>query len=75
MPLTDTAVRAARPRQKAYKLSDERGLYLLVHPRGGRYWRLTGTGPNGPRNSSPLEVYRRTCLSPKRVSDETLPAS
>jgi integrase len=40
MPLTDTAIRGAKPREKPYKLSDERGLYLLVHPRGGRYWRL-----------------------------------
>jgi integrase len=40
MSLSDTAVRAAKPRQKPYKLTDEKGLYLLVHPRGGRYWRL-----------------------------------
>ena len=40
MSLTDTAVRAAKPRQKAYKLFDERGLYLLVDPKGGRWWRF-----------------------------------
>ena len=40
MPLTDAAVRAAKPRQKAYKLFDERGLYLLVDPKGGRWWRF-----------------------------------
>jgi integrase len=40
MALSDTSVRAAKPRLKAYKLSDAKGLYLLVHPRGGRYWRL-----------------------------------
>lgn len=40
MPLTDSAIKAAKPRPKPYKLSDERGLYLHVRPHGARYWRL-----------------------------------
>ena len=40
MALTDTAVRAAKPRDKEYKLADGGGLYLLVTPSGGRLWRL-----------------------------------
>ncbi|MDR1855413.1 MAG: integrase arm-type DNA-binding domain-containing protein [Azoarcus sp.] len=40
MPLTDIAVRTAKPKAQQYKLPDERGLYLLVHPNGGKYWRL-----------------------------------
>lgn len=40
MPLTDVAVRKAVSQEKAYKLSDEKGLYLLVQPNGSRYWRL-----------------------------------
>src|SRR5215813_14210879 len=38
--LTEAKVKAAKPRQKPYKLFDERGLYLLVDPSGGRWWRL-----------------------------------
>jgi hypothetical protein len=38
--LTASQVKAAIPRIKAYKLSDGRGLYLLVHPNGAKYWRL-----------------------------------
>ena len=38
--LSDTRIRAARAKQKPYKLFDERGLYLLVTPAGGRLWRL-----------------------------------
>jgi integrase-like protein/Arm domain-containing DNA-binding protein len=38
--LTETAIKAAKPAEKPYKLFDERGLYLLVNPRGGRLWRL-----------------------------------
>lgn len=39
MPLTDVAVRAAKPKEKPYKLADERGLFLLVNPSGSKYWR------------------------------------
>jgi integrase len=40
MPLTAIAIQAAKPREKAYKLFDSGGMFLLVHPNGGRYWRL-----------------------------------
>ncbi len=40
MPLTDTAVRNAKPADKRIRLWDERGLYLEVAPAGGKYWRL-----------------------------------
>lgn len=39
MPLTDTAIRNAKPREKAYKLADEKGLFLLVNPNGAKWWR------------------------------------
>ena len=38
--LNDTRVRSAKSREKAFKLSDERGLFLLVMPTGSRLWRL-----------------------------------
>lgn len=38
--LTDLGIQRAKPREKAYKLKDDRGLYLLVTPAGGRLWRL-----------------------------------
>lgn len=40
MPLTDTSIRNAKPRDKPYKLFDEKGLFLLVTPTGGKWWRL-----------------------------------
>jgi hypothetical protein len=40
MTLTDTACRNAKPKDKAYKLFDERGLYLLVNPNGAKGWRF-----------------------------------
>jgi hypothetical protein len=38
--LTDKAVKAAKPKDRPYKLSDEKGLFLLVTPPGGKLWRL-----------------------------------
>jgi len=40
MPLTATAVKQAKPKQKPYKLSDEKGMFLLVNPKGPKYGRL-----------------------------------
>lgn len=40
MALTDTAVRAAKPKEKAYKLHDARGLFLLINKNGSKWWRF-----------------------------------
>ncbi|HEY2451469.1 MAG TPA: Arm DNA-binding domain-containing protein [Scandinavium sp.] len=40
MPLTDTAIRNAKPLAKPYKLSDAQGLYLLIKPNGSKLWYL-----------------------------------
>jgi hypothetical protein len=37
MPLTDTAIRNAKLRDKSYKLSDGGGLHLLVGTEGSKY--------------------------------------
>ncbi len=37
--LSDAKVRAAKPREKAYKLTDSNRLFLLVTPSGGNLWR------------------------------------
>lgn len=39
MPLTDTAVKKAKPGPKPVKLSDGKGMYLLVNPTGSKLWR------------------------------------
>ncbi|HYA41325.1 MAG TPA: integrase arm-type DNA-binding domain-containing protein [Syntrophobacteraceae bacterium] len=40
MSLNDPKVKNAKPKEKQYKLSDSDGMYLLVTPEGGKYWRL-----------------------------------
>jgi integrase len=38
-PLTDTAIRAAKPADKPYKLSAENSLYVEIMPTGAKLWR------------------------------------
>lgn len=38
--LTPSAVQNAKPKDSPYKLADERGMFLLVTPAGGKLWRL-----------------------------------
>jgi integrase len=40
MPLSDTAVRNAKPSEKPVRLFDRDGLYLEVSPSGGKWWRF-----------------------------------
>ena len=40
MPLTDTAIKNAKAQDSQYKLFDGGGLFLLVAPSGGKWWRL-----------------------------------
>lgn len=40
MTLTNAAVKAARPRDRAYKMADERGLFLFVAPTGLKSLRI-----------------------------------
>ncbi len=40
MSLSDAKVRNARPRTKPFKIADGEGLFLLITPAGGKYWRL-----------------------------------
>jgi hypothetical protein len=40
MALSDTKIKTIKPIDKPFKLADERGLFLLVQPSGGKLWRL-----------------------------------
>ncbi len=41
MPLTDIAIRNAKPGEKPIKLSDGAGLHVLIQPHGSKLWRLS----------------------------------
>lgn len=40
MPLTDTAIKNAKPSDKTTRLFDGGGMYLEIAPTGGKWWRL-----------------------------------
>ncbi len=43
MALNDAKVKAAKPKEAAYKLTDSGQLYLHVTPAGGKHWRMNYT--------------------------------
>lgn len=56
-PLTDTACRMAKPTDRAYKLFDGEGLYLLVQPNGREGWRFRYVKPDGREGLTSLGNY------------------
>lgn len=64
MPLTDTAIRNAKAKKKPYKLSDEKGLYLLVN-KAGKYFRFDYRYA-GKRKTIALGVYPDVKLADAR---------
>ncbi|MDE1916427.1 MAG: tyrosine-type recombinase/integrase [Sphingomonadales bacterium] len=57
MALTDSAIRVLKPRDKEYKVADERGLYLLVTPAGGKLWKLKFRNEVGAEKKLSLGAY------------------
>ncbi len=65
MPLSDAAVRSAKPKEKPQKLADGGGLYLLITPTGSKWWRLKYRF-DGKEKSLSLGVYPDTGLKEAR---------
>lgn len=65
MALTDIAIRNAKPKDKPYKLSDGKGLYLLVNS-AGKYWRMDYRF-DGKRKTLALGVYPEVPLAGKKI--------
>jgi integrase len=62
MTLSDTAIRNAKPKEKPFKISDEKGMYLLVSPNGSKYFRLKYRFGGKERAPLALGVYPETSL-------------
>lgn len=70
MPLTDISIRNAKPKDKPYKLTDGRGLYLLVK-KTGKYFRWDYRFA-GKRKTFSLGVYPDITLKEVRERHEDL---
>ena len=70
MPLADTTIRNAQAKEKQYKLSDGKGLYLLVK-KSGKYFRFDYRYA-GKRKTLAIGVYPRVTLAQARNKPSTL---
>jgi integrase len=69
MPLTEMKIKKAKATDKQYKMTDGGGLYLLIHPNGGRYWRLKYR-IDGKEKMLSIGVYPDVSLSEARERRE-----
>jgi hypothetical protein len=65
--LTPSAVQNAKPRATPYKMADERSMFLLVTPSGGKLWRFAYRRPgSGKQNQLSLGAYPDVSLKRAR---------
>jgi integrase len=67
MPLKDTQIRNAKPREKPYKLSDGAGLYIEVKPTGSKLWRYRYR-ISGKENMYAIGAYPEVSLDAARTA-------
>ncbi|MES2353284.1 MAG: integrase arm-type DNA-binding domain-containing protein [Pseudomonadota bacterium] len=68
MPLTDTAIRNAKPADKPIRLFDGGGLYLEISPNGGKWWRFKYRF-DGKEKRFSLGVYPDVPLAGRKDKD------
>lgn len=65
MPLSDLAIRRAKPKSSTYTLADGEGMYLEISPQGGKWWRFKYRF-QGKQKRLSLGTYPRTSLKEAR---------
>lgn len=71
MKLTDTVCRTAKPKAKAYNLTDGAGLALQIRPAGGKLW-LQDYKAGGKRNTASFGPYPNVTLAEAREKSREL---
>ena len=66
MALTDSALKALKPRDKAYKATDAKGLYVLVTPAGSKLWKVKFRNKVGAEKKLSLGAYPDISLKEAR---------
>lgn len=70
MPLSDTAIRNAKPAEKTIKLSDGGGLQLWITPAGSKLWNLAYRDLNRKQRKLALGAYPAVGLADARKRRE-----
>jgi len=68
--LTDIKIKSLKPKEKNYKVGDGKGLYILVHKNGSKYWRLKYRF-NGKEKTYSIGVYPEVKLSEARFKTDS----
>jgi len=68
--VSDISIRTAKPKEKAYRIPDGGGLYMLVQKNGAKWWRLDYTF-EGKRKTLSLGVYDKVPLKKARAEAES----
>ncbi len=63
--LTDTEIKKAKPKDRNYKMTDGKGLYLIVSTNGGKWWRMDYTFAD-KRKTLSLGTYPTVTLTDAR---------
>ncbi len=71
MPLSDTAIRNAKPDTRPLRLYDSGGLYLEIAPSGGKWWRFAYRF-GGKRKLISLGVYPDVPLAGRKVKGKRI---
>ena len=67
VPLTFLVIKNAKPKEKAYKMSDGGGLYLEITPKGSKLWRMKFKQPaSGKENRLSFGIYPEVSLEQAR---------
>lgn len=69
MKLTDTKCKNAKAKEKPYPLADGGGLYIEIHPKGSKYWRMKYRF-NGKQKKLSFGVYPEISLLEAREKRE-----
>ncbi len=73
VPLSDTQIKNAKPKDKGYKLFDGDGLFLWVSPKGGKLWRFKYVSPvSGKEKTYSIGRYPDVTLAKARAKRESL---
>jgi hypothetical protein len=65
-PLSDAQIKRAKAVSKPFKLFDGHGLYLEVHPSGGKFWRFRYRQANGKETVIAFGPYPEVSLADAR---------